>query len=136
MCREERGTDKSADKCRLRYRVFRQHYPALTRLQALMPFSVIDATGSLEECEAQIAHELRYQSSLDLDERTYAAVARIPLAREVVQHSRQHLVQRLDEYQLSHTETFHKVRPGTDAAWVLRNGIGRDVEVGVAVGAA
>ena len=124
MCREERGTDKSADKCRLRYRVFRQHYPALTRLQALMPFSVIDATGSLEECEAQIAHELRYQSSLDLDERTYAAVARIPLAREVVQHSRQHLVQRLDEYQLSHTETFHKVRPGTDAAWVLRNGVG------------
>ena len=25
-----------------------------------MPFSVIDATGSLEDCEAQIAHELRY----------------------------------------------------------------------------
>eukprot|EP00892_Ulva_mutabilis_P001962 jgi/Ulvmu1/11767/UM008_0181.1 len=106
---EERGTDKSADKCRLRYRVFRQHYPSLTKLQSLMPFSVIDATGSLEDCEAQIAHELRYQSSLDLDERTYAAVSRIPLSREVVQHSRQHLIQRLDEYQLSQTETFHKV---------------------------
>jgi len=117
VCREERGTDKSADKCRLRYRVFRQHYPALTQLQSLMPFSVIDATGSLEECEAQIAHELRYQSSLDLDERTYAAVARIPLAREVVQHSRQHLVQRLDEYQLSQTETFHKVWPPAHRAF-------------------
>ena len=59
-CREERGTDKSISKCRMRYQVFRTHYPALSQLQAVMPFSVIDATGSLEDCEAQIAHELRY----------------------------------------------------------------------------
>jgi hypothetical protein len=61
-------------------------------------------------CSAQIGHELRYQSSLDLDERTYATISRVPLAREVVAHSRQHLVQRLDDYQLSHTDVFHKVR--------------------------
>lgn len=52
--REERVTDKDAEKCRTRYSVFRRHYPALARLQAVMPFSIIDATGSLEECEAQV----------------------------------------------------------------------------------
>lgn len=60
-------------------------------------------------CAAQIAHELRYQSSLDLDERTYATISRVPLAREVVAHSRQHLVKRLDDYQLSHTDVFRRV---------------------------
>lgn len=110
VCREERDTDKSVDKCRLRYAVFKRHYPALVRLQKLMPFSVIDATGSVEECEAQIAHELRYQSSLDLDERTYASITTLPLAREVVQHSRKALVSRLDDYCLLHTDTYGQVR--------------------------
>jgi hypothetical protein len=109
-CREERETDKSVDLCRVRYLVFKRHYPALIRLQRLMPFSVIDATGSIEECEAQIAHELRYQSSLDLDERTYASITTLPLARKIVQHSRKALVQRLDDYCLLHTDTYGQVR--------------------------
>jgi hypothetical protein len=32
--------------------------------------------GSLEETRQQIMRELRYQSSLDLDEATYAAIRR------------------------------------------------------------
>jgi hypothetical protein len=54
FCREERGTDKSISKCRMRYQVFRTHYPALSKLQSVMPFSVIDATGSLEDCEGPL----------------------------------------------------------------------------------
>lgn len=82
-CSEERETDKSLALCKARYAVFVRHYPAITRLRARMPFSVIDATGGVELCEAQIAHELRYQSSLDLDDETYRAVTQLPLAREV-----------------------------------------------------
>lgn len=63
-------------------------------------------------CAAQIAHELRYQSSMDLDEATYEAVTRMPLAREAVEESRTDLVRRLDDYCLSHHETFLEVRPG------------------------
>ena len=50
------------------------HYSTLLRLKQYFPFSLIDAMGSLEECKAQIARELRYQSSLDLDEATYSAI--------------------------------------------------------------
>ena len=48
------------------------------------PFCLIDAMGSLESCQQQIAQELRYQSSLDLLEGTYRALAHLPLAKEVV----------------------------------------------------
>ena len=135
-CREERDTDKSVDKCRLRYAVFKRHYPALVRLQKLMPFSVIDATGSVEECEAQIAHELRYQSSLDLDERTYASITTLPLAREVVQHSRKALVSRLDDYCLLHTDTYGQVRRSllffSCSCWVFGALLGTKIRMGVA----
>ena len=104
-----RGTDCSVEKCKHRYNVFRTHYPALVKLQQVMPFSIIDASSTLEECEAQIAHELRYQSSLDLDEATYAAVTQIPLAREVVQAARQKLVNRLDGYCHRHNALFTEV---------------------------
>ena len=56
-----------------------QHYTTLLRLKQYFPFSLIDAMGSLDECKAQIARELRYQSSLDLDESTCAASSHAPL---------------------------------------------------------
>ena len=59
VLRELRGTDCSVEKCKFRYDVFRSHYPDLVNLQQVMPFSIIDASGTLEECESQIAHELR-----------------------------------------------------------------------------
>jgi hypothetical protein len=36
--------------------------------------SLIDAMGALDDCRRQIQRELRYQSSMDLDEHTYAAI--------------------------------------------------------------
>ena len=54
--------------------VFRAHYHTILRLKSFFPFSLIDAMGSLDEARAQIMRELRYQSSLDLDEATYAAI--------------------------------------------------------------
>ena len=54
--------------------MFKAHYNTILRLKSYFPFSLIDAMGTLEECRSQIVRELRYQSSLDLDERTYAAI--------------------------------------------------------------
>lgn len=54
--------------------MFKAHYHTILRLKQYFPFSLIDAMGSLEECRQQIMRELRYQSSLDLDEATYAAI--------------------------------------------------------------
>ena len=53
--------------------VFKQNYSTLLRLKEHFPFHLIDAMGTVEECEGQIANELRYQSSLELSEKTYQA---------------------------------------------------------------
>jgi hypothetical protein len=93
-----RTTDASEGLCRRRYQVFKAHYQTILRLKSFFPFSLIDAMGTQEETRSQIVRELRYQSSLDLDERTYAAIRHLPLARDLVRVARQRLVFRLDSY--------------------------------------
>lgn len=104
-----RTTDISEALCRRRYQVFKAHYHTILRLKQYFPFSLIDAMGSPEDCRAQIMTELRYQSSLDLDEKTYAAIRHLPLARDLVRVARQRLVFRLDLYCKRHTELFLEV---------------------------
>lgn len=53
---------------------------------------------SIQECEEKISSELRYQSSLELSEKTYQAICHIPTAQTLVHESRQQLVARLDDY--------------------------------------
>ena len=101
-----RTTDISEALCRRRYQVFKAHYSTILRLKQFFPFSLIDAMGTLEECRSQIVRELRYQSSLDLDERTYAAIRHLPLARDLVRVARQRLVFRLDSYCKRHYKLF------------------------------
>jgi adenylate kinase family enzyme len=104
-----RTTDISSALCRRRYQVFKAHYSTILRLKSYFPFSLIDAMGSLDECRAQIVRELRYQSSLDLDEKTYAAIKHLPLARDLVRVARQRLVFRLDSYCKRHSKMFTEV---------------------------
>ncbi|DBA76165.1 hypothetical protein WJX77_008047 [Trebouxia sp. C0004] len=104
-----RTTDVDAAKCRRRYEVFRAHYATILRLKQYFPFSLIDAMGGLEDTRAQISRELRYQSSLDLDEATYAAIRHLPLAQDLVRASRQQLVHRLDTYSKRHHKIFMEV---------------------------
>eukprot|EP00884_Botryococcus_braunii_P018635 jgi/Botrbrau1/5455/Bobra.27_1s0006.1 len=119
---ELRATDVDAAKCRRRYEVFKAHYNTLLRLKQYFPFSLIDAMGTLDECKAQITRELRYQSSLDLDEGTYAAIRHLPLAKDLVRISRQQLVSHLDLYCKRHNKTFMKVIEliNTEAVPLLR----------------
>lgn len=104
--RQERATDISEEKCRKRYEIFKAHYSAILRLKQFFPFHLIDSMGTLAETQASISQELRYQSSMDLDEDTYYAIRHVPLARDLVQTARQVLVRRLDDYSRRHKDLF------------------------------
>jgi len=101
-----RVTDVNEALCRRRYQVFKAHYNTILRLKSYFPFSLIDAMGGLQECRNQIVRELRYQSSLDLDEKTYSAIRHLPLAKDLVRVARQRLVFRLDMYCRKHYRLF------------------------------
>lgn len=107
---EERPTDFNEQLARNRYRVFKeQTYDALVSLKQIFHYHFINAQASLEVVQENILRELEYQSSLELDPRTFHALRKIPLASDIVSHARRDLVRRLDEYEVGHTDLFHRV---------------------------
>jgi len=107
---EERPTDFNEQLARNRYRVFKeQTYDALVSLKQIFHYHFINAQASLETVQDNILHELEYQSSLELDPRTFHALRRIPLASDIVSHARRDLVRRLDEYESEQLGLFHAV---------------------------
>jgi len=105
-----RATDLSEELVRRRYQVFKeQTWTALTSLRQLYHYHFINAEGPIAEVQANILNELKYQSSLELDPRTFARVRALPLAEELVVHARQELVKRLDSYELEHTRLLTQV---------------------------
>jgi adenylate kinase len=100
---ELRATDLSAELVRRRYQVFKeQTWNALTSLRQLYHYHFINAEGPISEVQANILQELKYQSSLELEPRTFERLRVLPLAEELVVHGRQELVRRLDSYALKH----------------------------------
>lgn len=107
---EERATDYDENLARRRYRVFKeQTWEALQSLRDLFHYHYVDAQGAVQEVEYNILTELQYQSSLELDPRTYDRLRCIPLASEIVVHARQELVRRLDAYEVEQPELFQRV---------------------------
>ena len=107
---ELRPTDLSEDLVRRRYQVFKeQTWTALTSLRQLYHYHFINAEGSIADVQANILEELRYQSSLELDPRTFERLRELPLAEELVVHGRQELVKRLDSYELEHPELLSRI---------------------------
>ena len=107
---EERATDFDEKLARRRYRVFKeQTWDALLSLKDIFHYHLINAQGSIAEVEQNIVGELEYQSSLELDPRTYDRLRTLPLASEIVVHARQELVRRLDSYELGQPELFQRV---------------------------
>jgi adenylate kinase len=107
---ELRTTDLSEELVRRRYQVFKeQTWVALTSLRQLYHYHFINAEGSIAEVQANILKELKYQSSLELDPRTFERLRALPLAEELVVHGRQELVKRLDSYELEHTGLLAKI---------------------------
>jgi len=107
---EDRPTDHDEELARRRYRVFKeQTWDALQSLKEIFHYHFIDAQGPISEVEQNILSELQYQSTLELDPRTYDRLRGIPVANEIIIHARQELVKRLDSYELEHTAIFAKV---------------------------
>jgi adenylate kinase len=105
-----RATDLSEDLVRRRYQVFKeQTWTALTSLRQLYHYHFINAEGPISEVQANILNELKYQSSLELDPRTFERLRPLPLAEELVVHGRQELVKRLDSYEFEHTDLLIKI---------------------------
>jgi adenylate kinase len=101
---ELRSTDLSEELVRRRYLVFKeQTWAALTSLRQLYHYHFVNAEGPIAEVQANILKELKYQSSLELDPRTFQRLRDVPLAEELVVHGRQELVKRLDSYEFEHT---------------------------------
>ena len=107
---EERATDSDEDLARRRYRVFKeQTWDALLSLKDIFHYHLINAQGALAEVEHNILRELEYQSSLELDPRTYDRLRLLPVASEIIIHARQELVKRLDGYELTQPDLFQRV---------------------------
>jgi adenylate kinase len=107
---EERPTDFHPELARNRYRTFKEKtYDALLSLKQIFHYHFINAQAPIEVVQENIVHELEYQSSLELDPRTYDTLRHIPLADEIVLQARQELVNRLDGYQVEHPELLQAV---------------------------
>jgi adenylate kinase len=105
-----RLTDLSEETARRRYRVFKeQTWDALQSLKDLYHYHFINAEGPIAEVEENILKELEYQSSLELERRTFDALRPLPLAAEIVVHARQELVRRLNSYELECGPLFRRV---------------------------
>ncbi len=108
--RELRPTDLISDKARRRYQVFKEKtWDALQSLQEIYHYHFINAEGAVDDVESNILRELQYQSSLELDPKTFDRLSPIPLAEEITIHARQDLVRRLDSYELEHHDLFAEV---------------------------
>jgi adenylate kinase len=107
---ELRATDLSEELVRRRYQVFKeQTWTALTSLKQLYHFHFVNAEGPIDEVQANIMKELKYQSSLELDPRTFQRVRTLPLAEDLVLHGRQEMVKRLDSYELEHPDLLRQI---------------------------
>jgi adenylate kinase len=107
---EERATDSSEVLARNRYRVFKeQTYDALVSLKQIFHYHFVNGQAPIPEVQANIVRELEYQSSLELEPRTFDRLRKLPLASDIVRHARQDLVRRLDGYAVEQPETFGRV---------------------------
>jgi len=107
---EIRKTDLADDAARNRYRTFKEvTYESLKSLREVFHYHYINAHGTVDEVQERIIGELRYQSSLELDQATYDRMANIPLASQIITHARQELVRRLDDYQQYNDDLFRRV---------------------------
>lgn len=108
--RELRATDLDVEAARRRYQVFKeQTWEALQSLKQTFFYHFVNANGPVDEVERNITRELEYQSSLELDPRTFDRLRHLPLSQDIVVHARQDLVRRLDQYEFEHPQRFLQV---------------------------
>ena len=105
-----RTTDMDEDTAHERYRTFKKRtYDSLKSLREIFHYHLINAHGTIEKVQERIIEEMRYQSSLELNEETYDTLSRLPVYSSLRHHARQDLVNRLEDYQENRTHLFMKV---------------------------
>ena len=108
--KEVRKTDLDPEAARHRYRVFKEKtYDALQSLRDVFYYHYINTNDTIERVSKRIVNELKYQSSLELEESTFDRISAIPLANSIIVHARQELVSRLDGYEQNEPELFGRV---------------------------
>jgi adenylate kinase len=63
-------------------------------LKQIFHYHFINAQAPIPEVQANIVQELEYQSSLELDPRTFDRLRGLPLASQIVRYAPQDLVRR------------------------------------------
>lgn len=106
---EPRATDTDFAKAKLRYNIFRQHLPTLVSLRKEFPFHMISGHGPQETVRNRILRQFAYQSSLELDGKTFDLVNSFPTVKTLTANARQNLVRRLDSYTTTQTPLFAQV---------------------------
>lgn len=107
---DERVTDMDVNKCRERYRTFKETtFEALQSLREIFHYHYIDAEGDLAEVRLNILREFDYQSSLELSPEANDLLQSIPIASQLAQYARQELIERLDTYAEENKPLFEKV---------------------------
>jgi adenylate kinase len=104
-----RDTDMSEDIARHRYAVFLKHYQTIQKLRKHFTFTVINATGTVQDVETRIKREFAYQSSTELSTVAFEAICDIPTASEAQANARQLLVARIEEYVTNNQALFMRV---------------------------
>ena len=105
-----RVTDLDEETAYKRYRTFKDKtYESLKSLREIFHYHLINAHGTVEKVQERIIEELRYQSTLELNEETYDTLTRLPVYSSLRHHARQDLVNRLEDYQENQTELFLSV---------------------------
>lgn len=108
--REIRATDLNEEAARKRYLIFKnQTYESLQSLRRYFHYHYINTHGSIEEVQRRILRELKYQSSLELEQKTYDRLSKVTLANKVNVHARQELIRRLEQYEHHHEDIFSRV---------------------------
>ncbi|MGB0373154.1 MAG: nucleoside monophosphate kinase [Opitutales bacterium] len=105
-----RPTDTDEKMAEKRYRVFKeQTFEPLKQLRNIFHYHFINAEGSIPSVQERIVQELKYQSTLELDNKTYDRLTPIPTVDKIIKHARQELVKRLEGYEHGHMPLFAKV---------------------------
>lgn len=113
---EVRPTDRDESLARRRYKTFiEQTYEAVKSLTSLFIYNLINAGGPISEVRENIAQEMQYQSSIELNPETFNVVSQLELASEITLNARQRLVRRMDRYAASSPSDFRRVAEAVKA---------------------
>lgn len=84
-------------------------FGALEELGRHFTYNLINAQGDYGSVKENIKKEMEYQSRLELNPDTHAAIRDLPRASEIVLHARQALVSRLDDYAREHSDALARM---------------------------